>query len=353
MPPFGLALQAAVSYLFEAIYAAVRFVFHETFQSPLQSLLVHLQAEQTSWRTLPTGGVDVLLQDLRPATQKAYRTALLQFSTWAIGCDVPLDTMRDVDAAVYRYYQTCSRSQAETLLCALIRVYPPLKGNLPWGYARLRTIASYQKPEHHEPLTWYVLTDVAYALVSMGFPRRAGLLVLGWRLGLRPMELVSLVSSDLYGRLRDPTTRLPAFVRLGTGRGTKVNRRQIARAHEWDSIANYLIDLFIATTPVGARLSDIHSYRALVHWLSVGLRASGYTARYSPHCLRSGWATWRFLSGQPILDLMTDGRWKSESSLRVYLDAVSAADSMSDPHMISRTTWIAQLEATMMRWLRW
>lgn len=342
-----------ITYTVDAVIAAVRFTFHESFQSPLQQLSVLLRSEQTRWRELPTGGVDLLLRDLRVTNRNSYLKALRNFSTWAIQNEVQLDTATQIDAAVNRYHSTASRSQAETLLCALIRVYPPLRVRLPWSHARLRTISAAQHPQHHAPLSWPIMVDVAYALVCLGYPRRAGLLVSSWRFGLRPMGLVQLASSDLYGRYRDRRSTLPAFVSLGTARGTKVSRRQVARVHQWDTVVNYLVDLFLATTPWGARLSDISSYRYLSHWLTVGLRSACYGYRYTPHCLRSGWTTWRFFGGQPTLDLMADGRWKSKTSLRVYLDAVTAADTMQDPHMISRASYLAALETTITQWLGW
>ena len=202
-------------------------------------------------------------------------------------------------------------------------------------------------------MVWAIIVDIAYLLVCSGCPRRAGLFVLCWRLGLRPSEAVNLRGGDLYSSRRDRRGGQPAFVRLGVGRGTKANRRQVARVHPWDLVADHVVTLFAASTPTGARLSDIGSYTALANVLALALKTLGYATLYTPHCLRSGWATWRFLGGQPIMDLMADGRWHSETSLRVYLDAVAAADTLQDPYLATRFHWTQQLDASILSWLRW
>jgi len=53
------------------------------------------------------------------------------------------------------------------------------------------------------------------------------------------------------------------------------------------------------------------------------------------------------------MDLMADGRWHSETSLRVYLDAVAAADTLQDPYLATRFHWTQQLDASILSWLRW
>ena len=57
----------------------------------------------------------------------------------------------------------------------------------------------------------------------------------------------------------------------------------------------------------------------------------GLQPEFTAHSLRAGWATARFLSGQPVTELLEDGTWSSEKSLRIYLDVVSGYNPMDQP----------------------
>ena len=50
---------------------------------------------------------------------------------------------------------------------------------------------------------------------------------------------------------------------------------------------------------------------------------------------------------------MTDGRWMSEASMRVYLDAVAAEEQLADPVLASRWQQIDWIEQNIASWLPW
>ena len=307
----------------------------------------------TAWRDLPEGTVEPQLADLRPASRRTYIKSLARFSCWCTASGISLRTLNDLDRASYRYLSVCTRSQGEALLSALLKCYPMTRNQLPWTRSRVTSLGAANPPEHHPPMIWHIVLDIAYYWCQAGRPRRAGLLLLTWRLGLRPSEGVDLLGSDLYLGSVDPAGQRFSFVRLGYARGTKVRRPQVARVPQWDWIAAYLVWLFQRSTPPNSRLSDVSDYRIFAATVRTGLQMAGHAPDYTPHSLRAGWATWRFMLGQPVPEMMLDGRWRSEAALRTYLDATAAAEAAETPLIRGRQQWYTHLEATLLAWLRW
>ena len=340
----------------EAFAAAVATLLWHTFLAawPRLSGAIwrFLDSREQRWRCCPGGGVEELLADLRPATRSAYLKALRRFHDWSAETQTPTGSLYDLDCAIYRYMPTCTRSAAETLMSALGRAYPLTRGHLAWSTARMKVIASARPHVHHEPMPWLVAVDIAYTMHCMGYPRRAAQLLLAWRFGLRPSEFVALRGGDLYSRLRHQWAAAASFLRLGTGpRGTKAGRPQIVRAYPGDAAASWLIDSFAFSTPPNSHLSDIHTFQGFSRFFRVAADRTGYVGRYSLHCARAGWASWRYAAGQPFADLQEDGRWRSPAALRVYLDVVAAVDTFADPDIGRRLPYMQSLEASLPRWL--
>ena len=265
--------------------------------------------------------------------------------------DIILNTAEDVDLAAFDYLRGATRSRAEFLVSALLRCYPSLRGELVFTYAWMKTLGTSQPPVHHAPLPWLVAVDMAHWLTMAGFHRRAALLLLGWRFGLRPSELVALRGADVYApsRMLYPSN---GFLRLGTGpRGTKAGRPQVVRALKEDLQAQSLLEFFAGSTPPNAQLTDLLTYRALHNCVKTAVVATNHLVAFSPHSARAGWASARFAAGQPFTELQEDGRWRSPAALRIYLDAVAAADYLGTPAVVHRVPRLQLLEATLASWL--
>ena len=84
----------------------------------------------------------------------------------------PLETLHDLDRAVYRYMGMVSKSNGELLVCALFRAFPGTRRNLPLAQARMAAGSIAPPPVHHQPLPWLTAVHLAYALSRMGRPRR-------------------------------------------------------------------------------------------------------------------------------------------------------------------------------------
>jgi len=334
------------------IHRAVLVACRQSFAQQLQPVSQRLEAVDQAWRRIPTGTIDVFLQDLKPTTRTLYLRALSTFDAAARHHGWPLLTLADLDSAVFRYVDQCSRAQAETVLSAIYKAYPSTKRSLPWSYAKIRVLSTRTPHVHHAPLPWLIAIEYAWVLMRLGLARRAGLVLLGWRFGLRPSEAVALFGSDLYPASRQTQHGALGFVRVGTQAGTKSGRPALVRAHYHDFWANWLLERFAATTPATSRLSDIYNYRGFHGTYRLAATTAGLPPS-TPHVARAGWASWRYAIGQPVPELCEDGRWKSLSALRCYLDVISAVDQLAEPSVASRLGRLKQLESTLHLWLVW
>jgi len=193
--------------------------------------------------------------------------------------------------------------------------------------------------------------EIAYYQRCMGWPRRAAALLLQWLFGLRPTELTELRGRDLYPRSRHYWTGGVGFIKLGALRGTKAGRPQIVRAPHHEFWANFILEMLAGATPPDSRLSDFVNGGSMNAALAASSHALGYDWTPTAHCARAGWASARFARGQPVPDLMEDGRWRSVNSMRIYIDAVSAVDMLARVSP-TRLSYMVSLEAQMHVWLR-
>ena len=317
--------------------------------SPIYSAVI---SNQSSWQRTPLSGVAVLLVDLKPTTQKSYLSAVHAFHAWTVRRGLRLHAVTDVDLAMFDYMQGCTRAQADILVAAMIKIYPPLRGSLHWATARAKAIHKAQPPVHHLPLPWLFAVYLAWIIAQGRQPRRAALLLLQWRFGLRPSEAIELRGSDVYAPSRLPGVIQLGYLRLGALRGTKAGRPQIARAWPADFIANQLLIMFHRATPPTARLTDVCSYRAYNLMYKAAVGAAQLPAGITPHAARAGWASARYAAGQSFPDLREDGRWRSETALRIYLDTVTATDLLETERFRAMIPFLTQLEVTLFSWLK-
>ena len=126
-----------------------------------------------------------------------------------------LTTPADVDLALYDYLATGTKSFGATVIAAVERIYPPLRGQLSWARARQRAAQAMQPTAHHLPMPWLVALGLAAALSSLGQRRLGALLLLQWRLGLRPGEAIRLTRGALIPASSQQLPSGQAAVRLG------------------------------------------------------------------------------------------------------------------------------------------
>ena len=292
-----------------------------------------------------------MLADLRPASRKQYINALDRFFLWAKQHSVEIATRAQVDKAFYRYLDLCSRHQGSLLLAALLKAYPPLRGFLPWGAAKLKVMGVLLPVFHHPPLPWQLAVGMAYALCRLNLPFRALTLLLQWCLGLRPSEALNMQYDDFYLTEATQCAALMAFLRLGSRRSTKNRRPQVARVRAGDFTTAWLFRLVLRFVRRGAWVCDIRSYPAYAYTFRRALLWLQLPLSWTPHSPRAGWASWRWAHGHDFVSIREDGRWTSDTSLRIYLDTVSAASSLSIPPVAGLSSFLHQCEASLYLWL--
>ena len=107
----------------------------------------------------------------------------------------------------------------------------------------------------------------------------------------------------------------------------------------------FLLKRFIALRGPDEHITKVRTVATITNWLHRCCEQCGCSANLTAHGLRAGWASARLLSGQGISDLQQDGRWKSKSSLQVYLDVI-ASETDQEQGVAPLTAFGTQLQAT-------
>jgi len=269
-----------------------------------------------------------------------YSKILVKFHEWCTARDVVLVTPCDVDKGATRFSRRLGKGQNEQFLAALLKAYPPLRGRLPWLAAAVKLRQLRNPPQHHPPMTWEVALGVATGLRLLGYHRDATLLLVQWRLGLRPSEALRLAAEDIS--LPNAAGRV-AVVRLGTRYGTKLRRVQFARAYPGDVATMYLLSRVVACRRPEETLGNSLTTPQLTARIRRSCARVGMPQIWTAHCPRAGWTTARHLAGQPFSELREDGRWTSDRSLRIYIDAVTAVDVDRIQALVDLSPWLAEL----------
>ena len=189
-------------------------------------------------------------------------------------------------------------------------------------------------------MAWEVALGLARSLAKMALPRVGALLLLQWRLGLRPSEALRLRGRDL--RLpRQPGEA--AIVALGRRVGTKSGREEASIVPASDVEAMLLLRVFAASSAADLPFTHLQRpgpYNTLLRKAAVNV---GMVPRWSGHCARAGWATTRWMEEQNFPKLREQGRWKSDASLRIYLDSVAIMDLEQTEDVKAVLPWLRTL----------
>ena len=70
----------------------------------------------------------------------------------------------------------------------------------------------------------------------------------------------------------------------------------------------------------------------------------GLRTTWTAHSARAGWATENHMAGLPFPVLKEPGRWRSDESLRIYLDTISAHHIIDNSDVLSLRRWVGQFD---------
>ncbi len=243
-------------------------------------------------------------------------------------------------------YTDRNRQLAVNAVYGLYMLHPELRRQLRGSEGLLAAWQRLVPSVSHLPLTWTLTVAIARTMAENGYAECAIAALVAFDGMLRVGELVAIRVSDVslpFDSRRGgpslsssqptlsfsthPSVRHSSsvFIRLAV---TKTGVNQTAEIRNTDIIA--LLRHHITTRPVNSRLFHFPSAAAADHFRSV-LRSACRALdlgefNFTPHSLRHGGATHANMHmGESIEHVLHRGRWRSNSSARVYLQSGAAA----------------------------
>ena len=273
---------------------------------------------------LPHNSRNELLRTLRPSSQASYRRALLRWDRWVADRGASPQTPGEYDQLLYLLLRDMSRSEASTTVAALERTIPPLRRQLPWSHGLLQTLQESSTIAHHAPMSWECALLLAFGLLQLRQPGWAAVLLLHRLVGTRPKEILTLRKEHWCPGSLNSVAAGVGLISLGVGTGgTKVRREQCIRIPRHEHFTLQLVELLHRTTAGGAYITSAEHTNSLNARLRRAASLVGVEPCWTGHCARAGWATDLWIQGATIETLMDQGRWKSQESVRTYIDAVA------------------------------
>ena len=133
------------------------------------------------------------------------------------------------------------------------------------------------------------------------------------------------------------------MVALGRRVWTKSGREEAAIINHLDVDTMILLHAFARTSADELPLTHLLRPGPYNTLLKKAASSLGLEPRWSGHCARAGWATTRWMDDQNFLKLREAGRWKSDASLRIYLDSVCIMDLEQTSDALALTPWLRSL----------
>jgi hypothetical protein len=130
---------------------------------------------------------------------------------------------------------------------------------------------------------------------------------------------------DLLAADRNHIMRGTGAFALGAKNNTKAGRPQCASFPPVLTVGNLLIAALTMTTAPNHRLAHLAAVAALNVAIRRGFRFMRIPALRTARDARAGWATALHMSGIDFAELRERGRWHGDSSLRIYLDVLTAS----------------------------
>jgi hypothetical protein len=276
-----------------------------------------------------------------PRSLHAYRRAVRLWLAWLDTRQLCPRSAEEFDDLLVEYslQPGATKNSFSTLVAAVALVLPGLKGELRWAKSISASWTVVCKPKHTRPLSWIGGLLLASDLIQLGKQRESFGVLLALRTGLRPSELLNLTFGDVTF-----THKGEALLALGVAHGTKVGRRQYALLK-----VPFLVSIlrrWFNSASKSCRIvgCSYDSFRQAFH---AAAKRRQWDAVYTPHSCRAGFVSESIIAGVPLPVIQAEGRWRSDSSFRSYVDAITVAgDTLEfEPYLEEARYVVDNLEA--------
>ena len=260
-------------------------------------------------------------------TRDRYRTALRAFRDWLVTSEHPFDPNDplSIDSALTEfthqlYLSKPSRGNRQIIInarCALNIVYPITVHRLNGTDRALRGWNRLRPATSKAPVSYGFTLLLANTLLTRGEVEAGLFCILAFDTFCRANELLKLVRDDVTL----PSGDMPGGIRL---RDTKTGRNQSVTLRHPLAVAALRLLVETAKDPITPLFTI--SYPKLLSVLKSTQQRMGVPANriITPHCFRHGGASFWFTKSVPMQDIITRGRWASDKSAKVYIQAGAA-----------------------------
>ncbi|CAE8589574.1 unnamed protein product [Polarella glacialis] len=270
----------------------------------------------------------VSLARRQPSTVINYRRCLLLCLKWCDYHGVSFSTPWQLDDLLVEWQVTnqATKSQFAAALAAAELGSPTCKGQLNWARTVLKDWEITSVICHHIPMPKQLAILIAFGLAVRGRGRLGAGVIFQQAKGLRPSELLSLLPEHITLPEQQHFGNSPAAViSLGVKTGTKLKRAQAVTVSEQSNpLALFLLRELVESTPKGVPIMASITLLQYQKELRIVCEKLGLPP-LTPHSPRAGFATDQIISGRDFVSVREEGRWLSDSSLRIYLDQVAVA----------------------------
>ena len=268
---------------------------------------------------LPRG---LLESSVGPATLKAYKSALTSFLAWLQEEEVcSIEKVGELDIFLLRYFEHLAglrdgggRQLAANTRAAIILFLPNTRWKLNCSLRALKGWTRRKPPKQRPPIP----SELVVLLID--FFRSSGSLELEWVTRacfegyLRLSEALGAKAGDFDVSDRDGVLALPKSK-------TGLNQSIVIHSGEWLKLTKSLLRSKAKASPlVSLRPAMFRKF-----FKAALTKLGAHAAKFSPHSLRHGGATWDYLQGHPIADIVVRGRWTQAKTASRYIQQGRAA----------------------------
>ena len=267
----------------------------------------------------------ITLKRRKAQTIASYQREAQHFLKWCSWHGVCFNSPGELDDLMVEFKNSAniSKQQFAYLISAVYLLFPHHKGAFAWSNSILKDWETLHTPLHHHAMSQPAAVLIAFYLAIHDSARMGAGVMVQQAAGLRPSELLGLMSDDVT--LPEQLSHLTSpriVLNLGVKYNTKSKRPQAALINpDRHPAVLLLLRALKASTPEGCYLFPFTAaqYNVQLEKACLYLQLPAFTA----HSPRAGFASDLMLSGANFIDIREAGRWTVDSSLRVYLDTIA------------------------------